>query len=211
MLTLYILSAVIAGGLILLSALTGLGGHGDADVDHDVHTSLDHDLGAETDHDFHTSTDSLAHHDLTHGMDGWLPFLSLRFWTYFFGAGGVAGLLLSLFAASNEPMTAILAGSTGAVVGYAAFLATRWARRADLDSKISEKDFVGTQGRITVAPRAGQIGKVRVEIKGEILDVIAVSDNDEDIEPGEEVFIVGFESNRARVVRQREILEMKNE
>jgi len=212
MLTLYILSAVIAGGLIILSAVTGLGSHGDApDFDHDVHTDFDHDVHVDADHDIHTGHDSIIHHDVVKTADGWLPFLSLRFWTYFFGAGGVAGLLLSVLGASAEPLTLILSAGTGLLMGYAAFIATRLARRADLDSKIGEKDFIGAHGRIMVATRDGQMGKVRVEIKGEILDVVALSDNGEDIEHGEDVFIVGFDANQARVVRQKEILELKNE
>jgi len=211
MLTIYIVTAVIAGGLILLSALTGLGGHADADVDHDVHVDHDHDfqVDGDHDHDVHAGHDSIANHEVVKTADSWLPFLSLRFWTYFFGAFGVSGGLLTFLKASVEPATMVMALGTGLLTGYIAFLATRWARRADLDSKIGQNDFVGASGRMIVATREGQYGKVRVEIRGEILDMLAVSDNGLDIEQGEDVFLVGAENGQARVVRQREILEMK--
>ena len=70
MLTLYIVSAAVAGVLILLSLMGA-----DHGVEHEVH--FDHDSDHDSEHSGH-----------------WLPFFSLRFYTYFFAGLGVTGLLL---------------------------------------------------------------------------------------------------------------------
>lgn len=200
MLTAYIVAMVVGGGLILLSAFAGLTGHADApDADHDVHFDTDHE------HDI-SEVHAQAHaHEGSN--ESWLPFLSLRFWTYFFGGWGLSGFLLAITRQTIEPITVTLASCVGLVVGLLAFVATKLARRADLDSKISSKDFLGASGRLVVAARPGQIGKARLEIKGEILDILVVSDNGQEIEAGEDVFVVGVDGSQARVTRQRELLE----
>ena len=200
MLTAYIVAMVVGGGLILLSAFAGLTGHADApDADHDVHFDTDHE------HDLNEV------HAQAHAHEGasesWLPFLSLRFWTYFFGGWGLCGFLLAMTRQTVEPVTVTFATCVGIAVGMLAFVATRLLRKSELDSKISSKDFLGASGRLVVAARPGQLGKARLEIKGEILDILVVSDNDQEIEAGEDVFVVGVDGSQARVTRQRELLE----
>src|SRR5690349_10121353 len=75
MLTVYIVSAVVAGVLVLLSLL-GIG--------HEVGHDLNFEVAHEVDHD--------ADHGDGAGL--WMPFFSMRFYTYFFAAFGTTGLLL---------------------------------------------------------------------------------------------------------------------
>lgn len=98
MLSLYIAALIFGGGLLALSLL---GGHGHGDADGDGHVDLHGDADA-GDHDQHSG----AHHAAGHaehpdahvkgGGDFVTIFVSLRFWTFLLGFGGLTGLLLTL-------------------------------------------------------------------------------------------------------------------
>lgn len=193
MLAFYILAAVVGGGLIVISALGGLGGHGDVD-----HAGADHDLDH---HGVETSKD----HPTDMG-DSWIPFISLRFWTYFFGVMGLCGLLLTLFRASAEPTTGILSGVAGLACGIGAFSFYRWAKKTEPDSQVREQDMLGNEANLVVAVRPGQLGKVRMTVRGEIIDMLAASHDGTEIEAGTDVVVVGIEGNQAQIVRRTDIL-----
>ncbi|MCW5937313.1 MAG: NfeD family protein [Fimbriimonadaceae bacterium] len=206
MLALYIFCAILGGGFVLVSALGGALGHGhlDSGADaggHDVEGAFDHT--AETDAPLHGHG---ASHDAVSAGSFWLPFFSLRFWTYFIGSFGVLGVALNLLKASTEPATMAIAGVTGLCIGWAAAYLIRLLGAPDNNSSIAEGDFLGSVGRVTVAVRGAQPGKVRTSIRGDLIDMIAVSDSGSDVEQGEEVLIVGIERGQARVARKSEYL-----
>lgn len=198
MLTVYIFCAVIGGGLILLSAF-GAGDHehgGDADLGHD--TDLGHD--AEAGHE--------GGHDGIH--DGpWIPFLSLRFWTYFIGIFGLTGLLLTLTRQSVEPATALLAAGTGFCSGLVAAALVRWLSTHEADSTARDSDLLGLRAKVTVSIRDQQIGRIRTTVKGELLDILATAEEPKALPEGSEVVIVGMENGRATVMPLDLLLEEK--
>lgn len=203
MLALYIISAIVGGGLILASALGALGSH--AGFDHDA-GGLEADSGL--DHSFdHSADHSVDAHTIAQDAGVWLPFFSLRFWTYVFGGGGLAGLLLTLTNASAEPVTAIVSSGFGLVMGFIAAYTFRLLAKNETNTATLEADFVGALGKLTVGVRDAQPGKVRTSIRGDIIDMIAVSEPGRELPQGEEVVIVGVEGNTVRVAPRSDYLD----
>lgn len=223
-LSLYIALTIIGGGLVLLAALGGVFGGHDAEVsgggpDVDAHVdapTLDADHGAvEVDHSVMD-----AH---SHGLDMqslmgkaaeipkdpgiWLPFFSVRFWIYFAAAFGSTGLALNLFRASQEPVTLIASLLTGLFVGVGGSLAWRLLNTSQIDASTKSKDFIGSVGRLSVGTRPGSLGRVRLYVRDEWIDLTAVSDSGEEIAQGEEVIVVSIEGVTARVIPSQEIMK----
>lgn len=195
MLAAYIVAAIVGGGMIAFSALAGAEAHHDIGGDvggPDAHIGHDADHG----HDSHESGDSGSL---------WLPFLSLRFWTYLIGTFGLMGLVLTLSKASPEPMTGIISGACGLVMGTFAAGLVRYLSKSEQSAAVSDADFVGALGKVTVGIHALP-GKVRTSVKGDVIDVLALGENGEQFEQGEEVMIVGFEGQTAKVVRKDDYL-----
>jgi membrane protein implicated in regulation of membrane protease activity len=187
MLPFYIVAAIVGGGLVLVTLVTGHGDH-DADIGHH-------------DHDFD--------HEAGHG-DVWLPFLSLRFWTYFLMVAGLTGILLTQFTDSIEPMTAVWSAVSGLSVGLVVSLLMRWAKNMQTDDATRTQDFLGREATVIVPIRPNLEGKVRLEVKGEIIELLALPYEDREITREENVVIVALENDRARVMPRDELLENQN-
>ncbi len=188
MLTLYIVSAIAGGVLVLLSAFLG-------DQDHEV----DHDLGHDA--DMHIEADS---HDTDH--DGpWLPFFSLRFWTYLSAAFGFTGLLLTWLTDLPSGAALLWALATGLFMGLSVSILLHQLRRMGSDSSVHSSDLLGLEARVTAPIRSASLGKVRCTVKGEQLDVLATSDLERDFEDGETVVIVEMIDGRARVLPREDV------
>lgn len=204
MLTLYIFCAVIGGGLILLSAFGGGDHEHGVDSDHDISV---HDVA----HDFDASGADVDHEvDGSHeaGADGpWIPFFSLRFWTYFIGIFGGTGLLLTWLTNTAEPATGLLSAGTGFVSGLVAASLVRWISRNEADSTARDSDMLGLRARVTVPIREQQLGRIRTTVKGELLDILANAEEQKDLLEGTEVVIVGMENGRASVMPLDTLLE----
>lgn len=185
MVAIYIVATVVGGALIVLS-LFGHGDHGaDASGDvggHDGSIDLHQDDGG------------------YHGEEAWLPFLSVRFWTYFALTFGACGLLLTYVAQTREPLTAIYASIPGLITGLGVAFAVRLLRRQEVDSSIGEKDLLGVLAKVSVPIREGQLGRVRCTVKGEIIDLIAKGHQPLSMEAGTDVAIVEMDNGTAIVV-----------
>lgn len=207
MLAAYIVAAIVGGGMIVFSALAGLGAHADVggDLGHDVgggHGSVDH--GAAGGHD--VSHDAEHGHDTDHGTGAlWLPFFSIRFWTYAVGTFGLIGSVLSLTRVSIEPITLAISATAGLLMGTLAAWIVRYLNKAEYSSTATEDDFLGALAQVTV-PIGELPGKVRTSVRGDIIDFVALSDPGEQFAPGEEVMIVGIEGDKARVARKKDFL-----
>lgn len=215
--TIYIVCAVVGGGLMLMSALGGLM-HGDLDVDHSL--DVDHDLdvsgGHEIDFDHDLSTTELAS-ELPHldfsmsggfgAHDFWLAFLSMRFFTYFAGTFGVLGLMLTLFSSWVEPTIVFVCAATAFAIGYGGSLVFRYLKAEGVTSGITKDDYIGVLGSTLVGISGSQPGKVRIRIKNDTIDMIALSEQGKDIAKGEEIVVVGLEGDRVRVAPKGDFLD----
>ena len=183
MLLVYAVSAIVAGVLVALSVMGA--GH---DADHDIH--LD------------------AHHD-TDGHEGsgghWLPFFSLRFYTYFFAAFGTTGLLLHFLTKTESGLGIWISAIVGLLSGLGVSLAIRLLRLSETSGSAKEQDVLGKQGEVLVAIRGKTPGRVRCEVRGDIIDYTAITEEDGDIEAGQQVVVVSMENGVAQVMRTESI------
>ena len=144
MLTAYIFSLVVAGGLLALTLFGDLLG-GDVDVDADAGIDLDGD------------TDPLS--------DGSeiAKLLSLRSLVYaLFGFGG-AGLVLHLIWAGAQPgLTALIAGGMGLGSGALVSTVFGYLKRTEAGAIQGERALVGLSGEVVMAIGDGETGAVRI-------------------------------------------------
>jgi membrane protein implicated in regulation of membrane protease activity len=194
MLTLYVITGIIGLGLIIFSAIGGMG---------DSHGDLSHD--ADVSHDLSTNH-GLDSHDVSHSGDFWLPIFSLRFWTYFFGGFGGFGTLLTFLNVSSEPIRLFAALGVGLVVGIAAATIMRILIRNQISHSISDGDFVGVIAKVLVSPAENNPGKIRVEVKDESIDLLAIPMEGHQIRSGDEVVIVSVEGSTVTVAQSEQYL-----
>lgn len=164
MLTVY-LGALAFGGTLLLASLVL--GQKDADGDQ--------------------GTDKDAHLE---GLD-WLPVASLRFWTFFLAFGGAAGTALTYAETMSAGPIAGAALAVGWVSGVGMVTAMRAVRKGSVGSQVSPKDLRGETAEVIVPVARGTIGKIRVNAKGRIHDLIAETDDDATFAAGDKVMILG--------------------
>ncbi len=180
MLLIYIVSTIVAGVLILLSVFG---------ADHDHDTDTDHDLSIEG------------------SADVWLPFFSLRFYTYFFAGFGSTGLLISLLTKTPALLTGILAAGVGLVCGLMISYMMRLLRRSETTTSAKDKDVLGKEATVLVTIRGNSPGRIRCSVKGDIIDFLAIADHETPIEPGSKVVVVAMENGRAQVVLTQTIFD----
>jgi membrane protein implicated in regulation of membrane protease activity len=125
--------------------------------------------------------------------------LSLRSLTYGLFAFGFVGTILHVLRLSG-PMGA-LAVAVGA--GVATTLGVGTALRALGDPAASGEAAIGEArgrpGRVIVSLSRGQRGKVRVQIKGQTVDLVAVTAGG-DLAEGSEVLVIDVQGDVAEVV-----------
>lgn len=201
MLIWYVVCSVVGLALILLSAFSGhqdLGGDGDVQLDSDAGgVDVDHDLGVD-------------HSDLTgHAAEAgaWLPFLSLRFWTYLCAGFGATGLLLSFFTRTSSGTVFVLSVVTGLVCGLMVAYVYRALQVSNTDSMTREKDVLGCHAKVLVAIRKDQPGRVRCCVKGDWVDFVALSNDGSELQAGEDAVIVALENGKAMVIPKSAIFD----
>jgi membrane protein implicated in regulation of membrane protease activity len=172
---LYLLAVVLGGGILLIQLFSGHGHHVDL-----------HDMDAGE-----------------HPHEG-PGFISLRSASFaLFGFGLVGGCLQVL--GLTAPWLALLFGLAS---GAAAMLGVGWTFRSLADPSVSGEaalhEAKGRRARVLMACTAEQRGKVRVSLKGQQVDMMALSSGAE-IPEGTEVVIVEVRDEVAQVVTTDEL------
>lgn len=179
MLYVYLGALIVGAGTIFLQII--LAGHGDADV------HLDHDAGA-------------GHGDAHgHEAEAWSVFLSARFWTFLLLAFGLVGALITFFQFAGPVLTGIVALVAGLGAGLFAALTLRALRKSQ-GSASTLADAIGTVGRVLIPCAKGKVGKVRLQLKGQAVDVMAMT-NEAEIPVGESVVIEDVRGGIAQVTK----------
>lgn len=177
------IAALLFGGVLLAISLFA-GGGDDADGDAD------------------------AHHDHGGGGDAIGSFLStfgsMRFWTFFLAFGGGTGVALTAAGLPGPVTLAAALGMGGVIGGFAAF-AFRYLGRNQLSSTLSADDWIGKSCRVTVPVSADRPGKVRIELDGEVKELLAraAGSADGDMAVGDDVLIVEMADGIAKVTPNR--------
>ena len=179
MIYLYLFALVLGG--VLLGASMLLGGHGDG------HAPEAHADGP----------------DANAGVESFLvAFLSMRFWTFFLAFFGLTGVVLDGFGlVSSTWIAATLSVGMGLFAGGAAAWIMRRVRGDESNSAATSKDFVGKTGRVLVPVGPEQVGKVRLEIRGSTVDILAVSIEEATFDPKDEIIVIEVDGTRVKVAK----------
>jgi membrane protein implicated in regulation of membrane protease activity len=175
MLELYLVALIVGAGLLLFSLFAGGDHEGHADAG-----GADGSLEGHGDADGGDVHGDAEHHGWELAAMSWLPFASVRFWTFFlafFGATGTA-----LFFVERDLgtwVTVAIAAAMGYVCGAVAVAAFRYMRRSQTSSSLGVDDYIGETAVVRVAVARGKAGKVRLEVKGRTVDLLAETEENE--------------------------------
>lgn len=196
----YIYLATLIFGGVLLGTSILLGGHGDVDADMDIDADLDVDLDAEMDLDADTGFDK--DFDIGDAGDAFFwPLKSVRFWTFFSAFFGLTGLTLEGLGLMSTVPAFIAASAMGITLGWSASSIIRRLARDDSGRGAEAKDYVGKTARVVVPVKPGGVGKVRVEIRGQNVELLAVTDEEVPLTAEDDVLVLELDGTRARVAR----------
>jgi membrane protein implicated in regulation of membrane protease activity len=141
----------------------------------------------------HALTDSDVH-ATSHG-DWASIFTSLRFYMFAAIAFGVVGAPVTWLGLGAPGLTLMASLGTAAVVGAAAALGFRLLGRQTLSSGAAAPELVGHVGRVLLACEKGRRGKVRLNVRGQIIDFIATTE-EERLAPGAAVIVQEVHAER---------------
>jgi len=188
------LGALIFGGVLLGSSIL-LGGHDDADLDLDGDVDIDAELDVDAD------VDGELDKDLPIGGDSFLWWLrSMRFWTFFLSAFGLTGMLLKGLGLAGEIPTLVSALAMGGISGFAAAWVIKKLSSDDSGRAAGSHDYIGKSAQVMVPVRSGGVGKIRVRVRGQSVDLLATTD-EEALTSDDEVIVIEMDGTRARVAR----------
>ena len=86
-------------------------------------------------------------------------------------------------------------------------MAFRYLKVEGVTSGITKDDYIGVLGNTLVGISGSQPGKVRIRIKNDTIDMIALSEQGKEIAKGEEIVVVGLEGDRVRVAPKGDFLD----
>jgi membrane protein implicated in regulation of membrane protease activity len=193
MMLIYIVCLVVGGTFVALSAIGGLDGAdfaGDFDVEADTEADSEFD-----------EIDVGTYPGELQSARRWLPFLSLRFWTFalcFFGLTGV--IVTSVQPGLASWLVAAIAVVMGLLCGTLAAVVLRSLSRTSVSSLTRPEDLTGQIGTVEIPFDAHSRGKVRLKIRGSTVGFFALTQEDRAFQPGESVLVVGLENNKLWVV-----------
>lgn len=136
----------------------------------------------------------------------WMPVLSLRFWTYGSCFFGLTGSLLTWLELASTLATFGLSLGMGFGCGYAASWTFRQLRSATGAMPIGSKHYVGALGEVLVPVGVERTGKIRCTLRGQDIDLLALSAEEATLERGTRVLVVSYQDETATVVHAGRLL-----
>ncbi|OKH43367.1 hypothetical protein NIES30_25130 [Phormidium tenue NIES-30] len=186
----YGLCFLVGGIFVLLAAVGGFDGvdiDADFDVDAAAAVSIDDiDAGTQIDQTLTALRDRW-----------WLPFLSLRFWTFALCFFGLTGLLLNLVQPNlAEWLGALIAVLMGLFCGLVAALVLRSLGRQSVSSLIRSETLIGQLATVEIPFDTNSRGKVSLSMAGSTVSFFAITQEEREFQAGETVLVVGMERNK---------------
>jgi membrane protein implicated in regulation of membrane protease activity len=179
----YVFSLVVGGVFLGVSSLFG---------------SKDVDAG-------HGGGDLHAMDASHHGAEveaSWVPFLSLQFWMFALAFFGLTGTVLEGFGLAGGLVTAGSAVGLGLAAGLSASYALHRLRHDKVESNVGASDFIGRNATALLPIAKGQNGKIRVQVKGQLVDLTATTEDDDAIGARDEVMVIEMREHIAVVERR---------
>jgi membrane protein implicated in regulation of membrane protease activity len=193
---LYLAALIFGLGTALVQLF--LGGDSDAGADTDLHADVDH---ADLDHGDVGEGPDIEGDAHGHADIGVLPiFLSLRFWVFGLAAFGLVGTPLHYLNLASAPVTLGAALVLGLSCGGFASWVFKALTRQHLTSGVTITDPVGQVGKVLIPVSKAARGKVRIQVKGQTLDLLARTDEAE-LAEGELVLVEEMRDGEAQVSR----------
>ncbi|MBD1915448.1 MULTISPECIES: OB-fold-containig protein [Cyanophyceae] len=186
----YGLCFIVGGIFVLLAAVGGLDG-----VDIDTDFNFDAEVSANIDDiDVGTQIDQT----LTALRDRWwLPFLSLRFWTFALCFFGLTGLLITLMQPSLVGwLGALIAVLMGLFCGLVAALVLRSLGRQSVSSLIRPDELTGQIATVEIPFDTHSRGKVCLRLRDSTISFFAITQEERSFQRGDSVLVVGLEHNK---------------
>lgn len=198
----YIYLATLIFGGVLLGTSILLGGHSDMDGDIDVDGDFDLDADVDADMDLDADTGFSKDFDFGDASEAFFwPLKSIRFWTFFSAFFGLTGLALEGLGLMSTVPAFIAACTMGIGLGWTASSVIRRLARDDSGRGAEAKDYIGKTARVVVPVKAGGVGRVRVQIRGQNVELLAITDEEEPLTAKDDVLVLELDGTRARVAR----------
>ncbi len=196
MLSVYLFCTLVGGLLVALSAFGGLDG---VDFDHDFDTDVEFK-------DRPQEEGQIRVRSKTSKGRLWLPFFSLKFWTFGTCFFGLAGLLLwAVQPTMPLAISIIISLAFGIFCGTSMASVMRALKEAKVDSLVRTSDLTGLSGIVEIPFDKNSRGKVRLNVKGSTVAFGAFTEENKEFVVGENVFVVGVENNKLWIVSEEAI------
>lgn len=195
MLPIYIFSFAIGGIFVALAVLSGLDG---VDFDHPFDADIE---VTETYRNIEAGEKILTLTTYPQKMTLWLPFLTVKFWTFSSCFFGLTGIILSKFTPEiPELVIASISLLMGSFCGTSMVWVLQSLRRHQADSLIRTNDLIGLSAKVLIPFDSKSRGKVQLTLKGSTIDFVAFTDEEKGFKRGDRVLIVGLKHNQLWVV-----------
>ena len=188
MLPIYIGSLALGSVLIVASIVLG---DTDTDADLDVDAGLDVDpdldVGLDGDQDSLLLIKDPADAIVDAGI--WLPFFSLRFWTFALASFGASGALLSFLGVTSF-IAAGVSICTGGVIGTGAAWIFRQLQLVEPTGSVGLLELSGTEATVLLTVGPDKIGKIRLLLDEQYIDLPARTQDNTVIKRDEKALIL---------------------
>lgn len=197
MLPLYLGSLALGGVLIVASIVLG-DSHSDTDVDFDADLDVDADVdgGFDVHHDdldiFKDPADAMV------DAGTWLPFFSLRFWTFALASFGGSGCLLHVLGVSGF-LAAGVSILLGGGIGTGAAWIFRQLQLTETSGNVGMLDVGGSEAIVLLAVSQDRPGKIRLRVDGQYVDLPARTRCEAVIDRNQKALVVHLEDGVAQI------------
>lgn len=206
MISVYWFCFLFGGFFVALAAIGGLDSAFEAEFDADVDADFDAEIAPDLDADVAPPDDFDIPEPAGQRQRFWLPITSFKFWTFGLCFFGMTGLVLQwLNPALPSAWQLVLAIAMGLLLGTAIAGLLRQLRHRQVDSLVRSTDLVGLQGVVVLPLNAQSRGKVRLEVKNSLLELIAYTDSSRTFEPGEAVIVLRSEGQKLWVISRSDL------
>jgi membrane protein implicated in regulation of membrane protease activity len=197
----YLAALIVGLGTILLQlVMSSTGGDADAHVGGpdaeadsvDAQADAHSDGGPDSHAGGHTGADIAGFFAL---------FLSLRFWIFACLAFGMTGALATWLHLAGTAVTLVLSLVMGLGSGFLAAWAVRALVQSSVGADASNDDAVGAVGRVLLPFGRGKIGKIRIQLRGQSVDLVARTEEEEQLAVGAAVLVESLQGDQAVVSR----------